>query len=37
LQPVNSKGVFEALHALFQVLDLALLLGQEEVFDSIQA
>src|SRR6266540_6098833 len=32
----DGEGVLEALHALFQVLDLALLLGQEEVFDPVQ-
>jgi hypothetical protein len=31
----NGEGVFEALHALFQVLDLPLLVGQEEVFDPV--
>jgi len=34
---LNSEGVFKALHALFQVLDLPLLLGQEQVFDAVQA
>jgi hypothetical protein len=34
---LDSEGVLEALHALFQVLDLALLLGQEQVFDPVQA
>jgi hypothetical protein len=33
---LDGEGVLEALHALFQVLDLALLLGQEEVFDPVQ-
>jgi hypothetical protein len=33
---LDGEGVFEALHALFQVLDLALLLGQEEMFDPVQ-
>jgi len=33
---LDGEGVLEARHALFQVLDLAFLLGQEEVFDSVQ-
>jgi hypothetical protein len=37
LSRLDGQGVFEALHALFQVLDLALLLGQQEVFDAVQA
>jgi hypothetical protein len=34
---LDSKGVFEALHARLQVLNLTLLLGQEEVFDPAQS
>jgi hypothetical protein len=34
---LDGEGVLKALHALFQVLDLVLLLGQEEVFDPVQA
>jgi hypothetical protein len=30
---LDSEGVFEALHALLQVLDLPLLLGQEQGFN----
>jgi hypothetical protein len=33
---LDDEGVLEALHALFQVLDLALLLGQQQVFDPVQ-
>ena len=33
---LDGKGILKALHPLFQVLDLALLLGQEEVFDPVQ-
>jgi hypothetical protein len=33
---LHGEGVFEALHALFQVLNLALLLGQQEVFDAVK-
>jgi hypothetical protein len=33
---LDGEGIFEVLQALLQVLNLALLLGQEEVFDPIQ-
>jgi hypothetical protein len=36
LSRLDGQGVFEAVHALFQVLDFPLLLGQEEVFDPVQ-
>jgi hypothetical protein len=32
---LDGEGVFQALHALLQVLNLPLLLGQEQVFDPI--
>jgi hypothetical protein len=34
---LDGEGVFKALHALFQVFDLSLLLGQGQVFDSVQS
>jgi hypothetical protein len=33
---LDGQGVLEALHALFQVLDLALLLGQDVLLNAIQ-
>jgi hypothetical protein len=33
---LDGEGVFEALHAHFQILDLPVLLGRSQVFDSIQ-
>jgi hypothetical protein len=32
---LDGEGVFEALHALFQVLNLPLLLGQQQVLDPV--
>jgi hypothetical protein len=34
---LDGEGVFEALHARLQVLNLALLFGQEEIFYPVQA
>jgi hypothetical protein len=37
LQHLEGYGILEAPHALFQVLDLALLLGQQAVFDALES
>jgi len=34
---LDSEGIFEALHARLQVLNLPLLLRQEQVFDPFEA
>jgi hypothetical protein len=34
---LNGEGVFEAVHALLQVLNLPFLLPQEEVFDPVKS
>jgi hypothetical protein len=35
--PLDGEGILKALHPLFQVLNLPLLLGQQEVFDALES